>query len=268
MTLALVWLLPNLVLAQTVVSGSVTDDSSRAIAGAIVGIQSLGVSATANERGMFVLMVERRGTFTVLTRALGYAPVTREVYLRGGDTVRIDFRMAQSAQQLEPVVVAVDEDPLPRGIMRDFEERRRMGFGRFITRDLLDEREHDSVADLLRGIAGVRMVRRPGSCGGGFAAASGRGLAAIELSPSASTSGATCGGGTPLPPACYMTIYLDGIRLWAPGSPDPPDLNQLRNTMYEGVEIYRGPSELPTRYSGTGSACGAVLLWTRVGDER
>ncbi len=256
--------LAHLLLAQSVVTGIVTDGSSRAIAGAVVGIQSLGVSATANDRGMFVLLVERRGTFTVLARALGYAPVTREVYLPGGDTLRIDFRLAQAAQQLDPVVVAVENDPLPTGIMRDFEERRRLGFGRFITRDLLDQREHESVAAMMRGIAGVRMVQRPGSCGGGLAAASGRGIAAVEFG---SAQVATCGG-KPLPAACYMAIYLDGIRVWAPGLPDPPDLNRLRTNMYEGVEIYRGPSELPTRYAGTGSACGAVLLWTRVGGER
>ena len=32
----------------------------------------------------------------------------------------------------------------------------------------------------------------------------------------------------------------------------------------EGVEIYRGPSEAPIKYQTTGSACGVLLLWTRV----
>lgn len=255
----------HFLLTQTVITGTVTDDSSRAIAGAVVGIQSLGISATTPDRGGYTLTVERRGTFTVLARAVGHAPVTREVYLRGGDTLRIDFRLVRSAQQLDPVVVAADRDPLPSGVMRGFEERRRLGFGRFVTRDMLDEREHDTIGDMMRGMAGVRMVRRPGGCGGGFSAATGRGLAAVELSPKASSAGATCGGGLPMEAACYMSIYQDGIRIWSPGSPDPPDFTQFRNGMYEGVEVYRGPSELPMQYQGTGAACGAVLLWTRVG---
>jgi outer membrane receptor for monomeric catechols len=64
--------------------------------------------------------------------------------------------------------------------------------------------------------------------------------------------------------ACYMSVYVDGVRIWAAGSRDPPDFDQLRNNQYEGVEIYRGPAELPTQYAGTGAACGAILLWSRI----
>ena len=64
--------------------------------------------------------------------------------------------------------------------------------------------------------------------------------------------------------ACYMSVYVDGVRIWAPGTDDPPDFDRLRNNQYEGVEVYRGPSELPTQYQETGAACGAILLWTRI----
>ena len=62
--------------------------------------------------------------------------------------------------------------------------------------------------------------------------------------------------------ACYMAIYVDGVRLWAPGSVDPPDFDQMRNSQYEGVEIYRGPAELPIQYQG--AACGVILFWSRI----
>jgi hypothetical protein len=181
--------------------------------------------------------------------------------LGSGDTLKVDFTLGPVPQELAPVVVT-ESDPLPTGIMRGFEERRRAGFGRFITRDMLAERDHDTVAGMLRGIAGMRMVRRPSECGGGFSAATGRGIAAVELSPAAG-SVVTCSGKT-MPAACYMSIYVDGVRIWAPGSRDPPDFDQMRNNQYQGVEIYRGPSELPIQYQGTGAACGAILLWSRV----
>jgi hypothetical protein len=67
-----------------------------------------------------------------------------------------------------------------------------------------------------------------------------------------------------LPPACYLTIYVDGLRLWTWGQPEIPDLDHLLNVIdIEGIEIYRGPSETPIAYQTTGSACGALLLWTR-----
>ena len=34
----------------------------------------------------------------------------------------------------------------------------------------------------------------------------------------------------------------------------------------QAIEMYRGPSELPTQYQATGSACGAILLWSRTGE--
>ena len=115
--------------------------------------------------------------FSIEARALGFSPGSRAVRLGGGDTLRLDFALQPVVPELAPVVVTVPEDPLPIGIMRAFEERRRMGIGRFITRDMLDEREHDTVSGILRGLAGVRMVRRPGSCGGSCSAATGRGSA-------------------------------------------------------------------------------------------
>jgi hypothetical protein len=61
-----------------------------------------------------------------------------------------------------------------------------------------------------------------------------------------------------------MSVYLDGVRIWAPGSPNPPDFDRMGNTHYEGIEVYRGPSELPIQYQGTGGMCGAILLWSRI----
>ena len=251
-----------LILAQTVVMGTVTADSARAVSGAIVEIKAAGRSTASNARGAYTLTMERPGGWLLEVRALGFSPASRALRLASGDTLVVDFSLTPVAQELAPVVVT-EADPLPTGIMRGFEERRRAGFGRFITRDMLADREHDTVAGILRGIAGVRMVRRPSDCGGGFSAATGRGIAAVEFSKS-TTATATCGGGTPMAAACYMSVYVDGVRIWAAGSRDPPDFDQLRNNQYEGVEIYRGPAELPTQYAGTGAACGAILLWSRI----
>lgn len=249
-------------LAQTLVTGRVIGDSARPIPGAILEIRVLGRSVTTSARGDYAITVEKPGSYLLEVRALGFSPASRGLRLASGDTLRVDFKLDPVAQELEPLVVT-EAEPLPTGIMRGFGERRRLGFGRFITRDMLEEREHDTVAGILRGMAGMRMVRRPGECGGGYSAATGRGIAAVEFSKS-TTAGATCGGGTPMAEACYMSIYVDGVRVWAPGSVDPPDFEQMRNNQYEGVEIYRGPAELPIQYQGTGAACGAILLWSRI----
>ncbi len=258
-------MLAPIVLAQTLLTGVVTGDSSRPIAGAIVEIASIGRTATTNGLGLYTLLVDRPGAYSVGARALGYASSVRAVRLGSGGTLRLDFALGPILQELAPLVVTVEE-PLPTGIMRGFEERRRMGFGRFITRDMLDRREHDNVAGMLHGMAGVRMVRRPMGCGGGFSAATGRGIAAVEFSES-TTPPARCSGGTPLPTACYMSIYVDGIRMWAPGTPDPPDFEQMRNNQYEGVEVYRGlrnsRSSIKERERRVGRFCCGLEWGTR-----
>jgi hypothetical protein len=67
-------------------------------------------------------------------------------------------------------------------------------------------------------------------------------------------------------PACYLTVYVDGVRVWSRSQDPPPDVDQIRAMGIEGIEVYRGPAELPSQYQGTGNACGAVLFWTRTGE--
>ena len=47
---------------------------------------------------------------------------------------------------------------------------------------------------------------------------------------------------------------------------EPPNLDDLQVVAMQAIELYRGPSELPTQYQATGSACGAILLWSRTGE--
>lgn len=148
------------------------------------------------------------------------------------------------------------------GKMIDFERRRRLGFGQFLDRDHLRSVENQPLSIALRTLVSIRLVVRPQSCGGGVAAASGRG-------------GSFGSGGQQLycsadpqrgfPPACYLSLYLDGLRVWAWDAPEPPNLDDYRPASLEGIEVYRGASQLPAELNSTGNACGALLLWTRTG---
>jgi hypothetical protein len=148
--------------------------------------------------------------------------------------------------------------------MLAFEERRKTGLGRFITREMLAQREHSVLTDVLRMTPGLSFVRRPDKCGGGFALASGRGGAvdpqawmACEIDPRIR-----------FPFACYLAIYMDGVRVWVPGQKEPPKIDDIASIVaLEAIEIYRGPSETPIAYQNTGSACGVILLWTRTGEK-
>src|SRR5690606_4887317 len=59
-------------------------------------------------------------------------------------------------------------------------------------------------------------------------------------------------------PSCPMEILVDGLPI-----DHPSDLDAVaRPDVVEGVEIYRGPAQVPVEFSYRGS-CALMLVWTR-----
>jgi len=59
------------------------------------------------------------------------------------------------------------------------------------------------------------------------------------------------------PPGCYPQYFLDGREstpYFARNTP-PHDI--------QGIEIYRGGSEIPGEFGGSGSGCGVIAIWTK-----
>jgi len=244
--------------AQTLIQGSVRG-SGRPLPGADVRLDPDGVSIRTDSSGAYRLTAAKGGVIRISVRAVGFFPAGRNVLVITNDTVTSDFTLDPVAQQLDSINVEAPGVTV-RGKMSAFEERRRTGIGRFYSRDMLAVREHSTMADVLRMTPGLRLIRRPDACGGGFAVATGRGGVVrserwMECNPN----------GPKVEPACYFTLYLDGVRYWAPGGRPPPDINSLQVHSMQGIEAYRGAAETPTQYQMTGTVCGVLLLWTRDG---
>src|SRR4051812_17594043 len=93
--------------AQTgVVSGTVIEASSgrglQAVRIQFVGNENAAASSDAN--GHFLIRNAPTGAQTVRATLIGYRPESRSVTI-GGDTVRIEFHLSQSAVELQQVVV-------------------------------------------------------------------------------------------------------------------------------------------------------------------
>ena len=252
--------------AQSVLRGIVLTEGGDPIRDAQVAIGKLQLQTAVGPVGDFSFTTIPSGKFSVLARAIGFEPMVRELRFSGRDTVLAEFRLKASGQRLDSLVVTGAEGSISPA-MRAFEERRAVGLGRFLTSADLRRREHSAVSDLLRMTGGLRLIRRPLACGGGYALATGRG------GESGWQRWMVCEGSPEPPPAsrrfprgCYLSVYLDGIRVWAPGNKEPPNLDDFQLASLQAIEMYRGPSELPTQYQATGSACGAILLWSRTGE--
>jgi hypothetical protein len=59
---------------------------------------------------------------------------------------------------------------------------------------------------------------------------------------------------------CPPTYFIDGMRANA------EDVRAVPVIDVEGIEIYRMPGQVPVRYQNR-SVCGAVLIWTGIGDR-
>lgn len=205
-----------------------TVDSSAPLGGAIAEIRALGLRALSDSNGAFRIAGIPPGDHRVDLRALGFTAVAITVRIASDTTSFV--QVALSAVPLPTLDV---ESGLRRGDerMRGFHDRRASGFGRFLTRDDIEERNVTDTKELLRGLPGVRLVGER-----------------VQMSSSSST------------PRCLVQYFVDAIHITGAQF---DFLRQFRPRDIEGIEVYRGPAETPPEFSRGGAQCGVVAIWTR-----
>jgi len=179
----------------------------------------------------------------VRVQKVGYQPATLVVKISPEDTVPLTVLLNTIVTTL-PTVVTKDTGTrhLSPGL-RDMEERRKLGFGYFITEAELRKNDSKRMTNMIRTLPNVNIVcpqperQRSGECW----AVSGR-------MPS---KNALRGG------SCPLDVYVNGVI-----SPDN-DLEKLPVNDYAGVELYLGGASIPIQYNKTGSSCGVLLFWLR-----
>src|SRR5881409_1263505 len=97
-------------LADTL-SGRVTDRAGAPLPTATVLVSELHRVATTGADGAFVLADLPSGQYTVIVRHVGFAPVAREVVIRGATTLGVALERAPL--WLEPVTITATRAPIP-----------------------------------------------------------------------------------------------------------------------------------------------------------
>jgi hypothetical protein len=250
----------TLLAAQATMTGIVREDSSaRPLEGVEVLINGTAHRTMTGANGRYLLEGLPAGIYQAIFRSVGHIPMRMDVLLTVGESTRANATLVRSDVVLDPIVVTGEADR-PWGIgLEAFEERRKMGFGRFIDSATLRRSEHIRMADLLRRHAGieVRAARIAGAPGW------------VALNP----TGRDITGA----PNCLMSIYLDGNMVGrggvlgktgqciGPGGNciDVPDLGLFDLTSVEAVEVYRRASEIPVQFGGAMASCGVIAIWSR-----
>jgi len=256
--LALLLALPATALAQARVHGTIRDSAQGMPLSLVeVLVEGTGLATRTDAAGRYSLNVPL-GIHALVFRRVGYHPARRELRVSSPDSLRFDLVMVGQAQRLDSVQVVAPAGARswPPGI----EDRKKEGFGTFITDSLLRRFDNSSLPNALSSRAGTVRIRREQGRSVAMAARGGR---------------ATFDGGSVQ--NCFMAIWVDGMLIWKPDvlsggqasgrvwqsdTSIPPDLNRWAVVGLEAIEVYTA-AQVPSLYRGDGAGCGVVLLWTR-----
>lgn len=229
--------IPHCGLAQrAVMIGHVLDASSeRPIAGAHVELPSLKLRVQSDSTGAFFVRGIGVGMYSVVIRAIGYDPIAARLNVVAADSVETDFLLSAVVTKLSAVRVEALRPERYGWRLRDFDERRRFGLGRFLDLTFFEKNKDRSLGGLLVSrIAGARTKSN----------ASGEFLVSERY-------------GKP----CLPQTVVNGIVIKS------FDLNSVRVDDIIGFEYYTVASA-PVQFGGSGdenggSQCGTAVFWLK-----
>ena len=213
---------------STAITGQiVASETGAPIKGATVQMMGTRMAATTDSMGRFALTGLPPGPVMLEARAVGYATGNWRLTLRPGQVIDHQFDLDLLAYELPEVTV---EAKKAARRFADFERRRQSGMGYFITKEQIERASPTNLIDILVTVRGVQQVCITNDCFAKMVRA---------------------------PPGCYPQYFLDGREstpYFARNTP-PHDI--------QGIEIYRGGSEIPGEFGGSSSGCGVIAIWTK-----
>lgn len=209
--------------------------TSLPVAGAEIRVRGSPFRWRTERNGMVRIKGLAATPATLHVSAPLYESAEFPVDVQAGETTLLALELDPKVIPLEPLAVTGEQRSRYLD-QQGFYARKVGGRGAFITRAELEKHAHQPLSDALRKVPGISLARR--------------GLRDAQASMSRSAGAYRC-------PIQY---FLDGIPAAGYNVDDMPRTN------VEGIEIYRGASEIPVEFNsraGT-SICGAIVIWTRV----
>ena len=237
-----------------------SDMDGRPISEAQVLLPEVPRMAFTDDDGAFRISNIPAGTHRVVVRRLGQRQLDMTLTFAPSQTLERKLLLSR--------VVTLDTVAVRgRAEIPSFEEHRRIGLGKFWTRDTLAKMEGRRLSEVLSVTPGLEVVRGWGNAAWVATSRSGRG----------GFDGATnCfdleGGGQEdnlKRCACYAAVYLDNVQIFrrrpsAAGWRDEvPNINRIPVSAIESIEFYSGPASIPAKYSTLNSNCGVLVIHTR-----
>jgi hypothetical protein len=203
--------------------------TSRGIAHAELRVEGSPVQAVSGSDGTFQLPDLPAGDYRLSTSHLGFGTRTDSVRVEYGAIMLYTVSLDPAAIPLPPVEVDVRVVALEQNGFYDRQER---GPGTFLTRSMWDSRGILVPSDILRNLPGVRVSA------GRF------GNVVYDRS------------------SCAFRYFIDGARVGPTFQ-----IDDIPAEWIEALEVYRGPAQVPGRFTMPTSTaranCGVIVIWTK-----
>jgi hypothetical protein len=216
--------------------------------------------------GAFVLESPFSGSFFVMAEALGYAPkVDGILELDDGGLASIEFFLKPKPLEMDSLIVALKRVRTFQYLTEvGYYERKKMGFGTFVSPDEIQRRRPFTTFDLLRNVPDLH----------------------VELGGSDGTRVYLMRGGS----RCNPAVLIDGSRAFndihtergapetdlLPSANPPTSRAQKTERDHQGivlermidiadisaVEVHTRATSMPLQYGGTQETCGLLMIWT------
>lgn len=223
--------LPGAALAQgATLKGRILDSElGEGIAGATVRVRPGVEPITVDSSGRFEVKDLKPGQIEVAVQAVGFQSRSWKFTVREGQVLTQDFALEFTGDKLPDLVVTARAVKLaPR--YADFERRRERKVGAYLRWDEIKQKNFNTVGQAMRSIRGVRLDcdQQEFEC-------------FIRMART---------------PNCPPAWYVDGVHVQTFHENTP-----IRDVY--GLEIYRGPSEVPGEFTGSSAGCGVLVVWTK-----
>ncbi len=222
--------------SEGMLRGEVVDKAGSPIGNAAIELPQLGLRATTDVKGRYVVPRVPAGRQLVTVRSVGYTPADTTLVIVAGEPM-VQRYVLERVTTLKAVNTTAS-----REWARDFDEHKKIGLGQFFTREELAKRENQRLSDLMSMARGTRLMRS--------------GLSAVYLATSRpkNISGAMC----------YAQVWLDNNPMYLGRDGEPLyNLNERLVMQIEAIEFYAGPSETPAKYNNLNANCGVLVVHTR-----
>ena len=229
-----------------------TERTEKPVVDAEIALTGLTISVRSDSAGNFSMLDVPVGTYQLTVRALGYAAFSGTFTFRDNITLSRDFILKRTSNTLATVDVTARAFAPARSPLAEFDERRVLGLGRYLTRDVFEKADGRKLTDVLIGaIPGIIAVANNSERS---IAANNRGNISLSNKP----------GQAGKKTACYVQVVIDNIVRYrsTPGE-TLFDIDSVDPITIAGIEFYT-VSQTPLQFNSTGGApCGTMVIWTK-----